>query len=274
VIGMVIPVHDVNPVRRTPWVTYVLIATNVLVFLLTPLATDTGVGSIGVAQLCRQEAFLDRYAAIPRELTDNQQLPVVPNGEVGTSDRGTGCVVGRPAYHKVPALSVLYAMFLHGGWLHLLGNMLFLWVFGNNVEDRLGRVRYLLFYLLCGYAATYGFAFADPNGTTTLVGASGAIAGVLGAYLVLFPRARVTSLVPFLLFLPARLPAWVVLGSWFVLQYFYAQGASIGAGAGVAYLAHVVGFIAGIILIILLGGLRKQGGPPPRSWEQWQSPYR
>ncbi|HZD74872.1 MAG TPA: rhomboid family intramembrane serine protease, partial [Actinomycetota bacterium] len=174
---------------------------------------------------------------------------------------------------KIPALSVLYAMFLHGSWLHILGNMLFLWVFGNNVEDRLGRLRYLFFYLLCGYVATYGFAFSDPNSSTTLVGASGAIAGVLGAYLVLFPRTRVTSLVPFLLFLPARLPAWVVLGSWFVLQYFYAAGASVGTGASVAYLAHVVGFIAGIVLIILLGGMSPRRRPPP-TWQRWQSPYR
>src|SRR6266508_3775953 len=108
---------------------------------------------------------------------------------------------------------------------------------------------------------------ADPSSTTTLVGASGAIAGVLGAYLVLYPRARVTSLVPFLFFFPARLPAWVVLGSWFVLQYFYAYG------AGVAYLAHVVGFIAGIVLIIVLGGLSRRRRPPP-TWQRWQTPYR
>src|SRR6266511_2392461 len=252
---MVIPVHDVVPVRRTPWVTYLLIAANVVIFLFTPAAQDTGVEGVSLSELCRQEAFYDRLAAIPREMVENEQLPAVPTGQVRVGERGAGCVIGPPAYDKIPALSVLYSMFLHGSWLHLLGNMLFLWVFGNNVEDRLGRVRYLLFYLLCGYAATYGFALADPGSTTTLVGASGAIAGVLGAYLVMFPRARVTSLVPFLLFLPARLPAWVVLGSWFVLQYFYASGASIGTGAGVAYLAHVVGFIAGIVLIILLRGL-------------------
>jgi membrane associated rhomboid family serine protease len=270
-----IPIHDENPTRRRAWITIILIAINVVVFVLEPASRSLSGEPSNAADVCHQEAFFRRWAAIPRELTTNRQLPLtVSDAPPRVQGNQIACPVGRPTFDKIPALSVLYAMFLHGSWLHLLGNMLFLWVFGNNVEDRLGRVRYLLFYLLCGYAATYGFAFADPNGTTTLVGASGAIAGVLGAYLVLFPRARVTSLVPFLLFLPARLPAWVVLGSWFVLQYFYAQGASIGAGAGVAYLAHVVGFIAGIILIILLGGLRKQGGPPPRSWEQWQSPYR
>jgi len=147
--------------------------------------------------------------------------------------------------------------------LHLAGNMLFLFVFGNNVEDRLGPVRYLIFYLVCGYLATYGFALADPGSTETLVGASGAIAGVLGAYLVLFPHARVTSLVPFLFFIPVWLPAWVVLGSWFVLQWLYFQGAGMGQGAGVAYLAHVVGFAAGVILILLFGGRRARRPPPP-----------
>jgi membrane associated rhomboid family serine protease len=166
----------------------------------------------------------------------------------------------------VPFLSVLSAMFLHGGLLHLLGNMLFLFVFGNNVEDRLGRVRYLLFYLACGYAATYGFALANPTSQETLVGASGAIAGVLGAYLVLFPRARVTSLIPFLFFIPIWLPAWVVLGSWFVLQWLYFQGAGTAQGAGVAYLAHVVGFVVGVVLVFVLGGMRVRRPPPP-SWD-------
>jgi membrane associated rhomboid family serine protease len=209
-----IPIHDQNPTWRTAWVTLVLIAVNVAVFLIEPVAPLSLSGNPNSpAELCDQEAFFFRYAAIPRELTRNEQLPATISA---TPARVTGdqvqCQVTRPRYDKVPALSVLYAMFLHGSWLHLLGNMLFLWVFGNNVEDRLGRVRYLFFYLLCGYLATYGFALADPNSTTTLVGASGAVAGVLGAYLLMFPRARVTSLIPFLFFLPAQFPAWLVLG--------------------------------------------------------------
>jgi membrane associated rhomboid family serine protease len=269
-----IPIHDENPTRRTAWVTITLIAVNLAVFLLEPVAMSISGNPTSAADVCHQEAFFRRYAAIPKELTSNRQLPrTVTEAPPRVQDNQVACPLGRPTYDKVPALSVLYAMFLHGSWLHLLGNMLFLWVFGNNIEDRLGRVRYLLFYLLCGYAATYGFALADPSSTTTLVGASGAIAGVLGAYLLLYPRAPVTSLVPFLLFLPARLPAWVVLGSWFVLQYFYAAGASVGAGAGVAYLAHVVGFIAGIVLIVLFGGLGRNRHPPP-TWQRWQSPYR
>src|SRR6266545_4908058 len=261
-----IPIHDENPTFRTAWVTITLIAVNLVVFLLEPVALSISGNPSSAADACHQEAFFRRYAAIPKELTSNRQLPLtVTDAQPRVEGNQVACPLGRPSYDKVPVLSVLYAMFLHGSWLHLLGNMLFLWVFGNNVEDRLGRIRYLLFYLLCGYVATYGFAFADPNSTTTLVGASGAIAGVLGAYLLMFPRARVTSLIPFLFFLPARFPAWLVLGSWFLLQWFYATGGSVGSGAGVAYLAHVVGFIAGIVLIILFGGLRQQIRRPPPS---------
>jgi membrane associated rhomboid family serine protease len=165
-------------------------------------------------------------------MIDNQPLRRVPTGDVGAvGGNEVSCETARPSYHKIPALSVLSAMFLHGGWLHLLGNMLFLWIFGNNVEDRFGRIRYLLFYLLCGYVAAYGFALADPDSTTPLIGASGAIAGVLGAYIVLFPRARVWSLVPVLFFIPLRLPAWLVLGLWFVLQWFYSAGHAVSAGS-------------------------------------------
>jgi membrane associated rhomboid family serine protease len=149
-------------------------------------------------------------------------------------------------------------MFLHGSWLHLLGNMLFLWIFGNNIEDRFGRFWYLLFYLGCGLLATYGFAFADPNSTDPLLGASGAIAGVLGAYLVLFPRARVWSLVPFLFFIPLRLPAWIVLGLWFVVQWAYTSGVAVPSSGSVAYLAHVVGFLAGVVVGLLV---RTASGP-------------
>src|SRR2546430_6184676 len=236
---MVIPVYDVNPVRRTPWVTYFLIAANVVIFLLTPAARDTGMSSVGAGELCRQQAYYDRYAAIPHELVDNEQLGAAPTGAVGSDAQGRiGCVVQAPGYHKVPALSVLYSMFLHGGWLHLLGNMLFLWVFGNNIEDRLGRVRYLIFYLLAGYVAAYGFALANAGSTEPLIGASGAVAGVLGAYLTLFPRARVWSLVPVLLFIPFRLPAWLVLGLWFVLQWVSSARYAVSAAGSGAYLVH------------------------------------
>jgi membrane associated rhomboid family serine protease len=254
-----IPIHDDNPTRRSAVVTWTLIAINVVVFLLEPISPlDPGGDANTTAGLCRQFAFFRQYAAIPVELTRNDPLDETAGRPAGPGQ----CEAVPPDYRKVPFLSVLSAMFLHGGLLHLLGNMLFLFVFGNNVEDRLGRVRYLLFYLVCGYAATYGFALANPNSQETLVGASGAIAGVLGAYLLLFPRARVTSLIPFLFFIPVWLPAWVVLGSWFVLQWLYVQGAGTAEGAGVAYLAHVVGFVAGVVLVVLLGGLRADRRPP------------
>ncbi|MEO6715204.1 MAG: rhomboid family intramembrane serine protease [Mycobacteriales bacterium] len=252
---MVLPIHDDNPTRRIPWVTYLLIVINLVVFLLEPISRLAIDGDPPIAQACRQEAFFRRWGAIPRELSSGKQ-----HNETFAPAGTESCEVVRPSYRKSPVLSVLYALFLHGGWLHLIGNMLFLFVFGNNVEDRLGRLAFLAFYLVSGYVATYVFAFSDPQSLSTLVGASGAIAGVLGAYLVLFPRARVLSLVPFLLFLPFRLPAWVVLGSWFALQYVYSRGAALTAGSGVAYSAHVAGFVFGFLA--LLAGRRRLAQHP------------
>jgi membrane associated rhomboid family serine protease len=264
---VVLPLHDDNPVRRTPVITYLLILINVVVFLGEPAARDPLQRQQSVAAVCAQSAYFDRYAAIPKELLTNRQLPAHRTG-VQTDQGVVVCPVER--YDKIPVLSVLYAMFLHGGWLHLAGNMLFLFIFGNNVEDRLGRLRYLGFYVLCGYAAAYGFALSDPSSTTTLVGASGAVAGVLGAYLLLFPNARVTSVVPPLFFLPFRLPAWVVLGFWFLLQYWYSAGAAVGSGAGVAYLAHVVGFLVGAVLVV---PFRRRRPPPPAYPQVWRAGY-
>lgn len=254
-----IPVHDLNPLRRTPWITYTLVAVNVVVLLLTPVALGTVAGQPGPAALCRQAAFYDRYAAIPHELVTDRPLRLVPTGQLAVGPQGTGCLLQRPSYRKSPPLSVLWSMFLHAGWLHLLGNMLFLVVFGNNIEDRMGKLPYLIFYLACGYAAAYGFALANPASTAPLIGASGAISGVLGAYLVLYPRARVWSLVPFLFFLPLRIPAWIVLGLWFVLQWVYSAGVATAGAGSVAYLAHVFGFLAGA----LVGLAMRATGPGP-----------
>jgi membrane associated rhomboid family serine protease len=266
---VVIPVHDINPLRRAPWVTYALVAVNVAVFLLTPGNSASVSGATTVRQECRQLAFYDHYAAIPTELTHNQPLPVVATGGAGRVGNRAGCVVGRPGYHKVPFLSAVTSQFVHGGWLHLLGNMLFLVIFGNNVEDRVGRIRYLLFYLVAGVVAAYGFALADPSSREPLVGASGAIAGVLGAYLVMFPRARVWSLIPFFFFIPLRLPAWLVLGGWFLLQWAYASGAAVSSAGGVAYLAHVVGFCFGVLVGLLI---RRTMGPTEPRTTRWRRP--
>jgi membrane associated rhomboid family serine protease len=247
---MVIPVHDENPLRRSPWVTWLLVAANVVVLVLTPVAAATAMGASGTAQLCRQEAFLEHYAAIPRELITDHQLPVVATGQPGPA-RGT-CASARPPYHKNPVLSVLWSMFIHAGWLHLLGNMLFLVIFGNNIEDKFRRIPFLVFYLASGFVAAYGFAYANQSSVEPLVGASGAIAGVLGAYLAIFPRARVWSLVPFLFFIPLRIPAWLVLGSWFILQWAYSAGYAASGAGDVAYLAHVVGFGFGFLIGLIV----------------------
>ncbi len=267
---MVLPVHDVNPTRRTPWVTRLLLLLNVAAFLLSPVAYAPLLGEANPQAACSQVAFFDEYAAKPAEVVRNDPADTVATGEVGQDAGGrVGCVTGPPPYDKQPFLSVLTAMFLHGGWLHLLGNMLFLYVFGNNVEDRLGRLRFLAFYLACGYAATYVFSLFFAGSSSPLVGASGAIAGVLGAYLVLFPRARVWSLLTFFFFLPVRLPAWLVLGSWFVLQYLYTRGAGLSEATGTAYLAHVVGFVVGAVLVWRLRGT---GRPRPTADPRW-GPY-
>jgi membrane associated rhomboid family serine protease len=260
-----IPIHDDNPTRQPAIVNWTLIAINVVVFFISPISPlDVGGDANAPEGFCRQLAFFREWAAIPVELLENDPL----DETAGPATAG-GCIAVEPDYQKIPVLSVLSAMFLHGGLLHLAGNMLFLFVFGNNVEDRLGHLRYLLFYLACGYVATYGFALSDPSSTDTLVGASGAIAGVLGAYLILFPGARVISLVSFLLFFPIWLPAWIVLGSWFVIQWLYYQGMATAQGAGVAYLAHIVGFAAGVVLVLLLGGLRMRRPPPPPAPPTW-----
>jgi membrane associated rhomboid family serine protease len=268
---VVLPVHDVNPTRRTPWVTRLLLIANVVAFVLSPVALAPLLGSSNAASVCRQVAFLDEYAAKPAEVVRNDAEDEVATGEVASSGgEAVGCVTqSPPSYEKSPALSVLFAMFLHGGWLHLAGNLLFLYVFGNNVEDRLGRLRFLAFYLACGYAATYGFSLFFAGSTQPLVGASGAIAGVLGAYLVLFPKARVWSLLTFFFFLPVRLPAWLVLGSWFLLQYLYTRGAGLSEATGTAYLAHVLGFVVGAALV---WNLRNSGRPRPVPDPRW-GPY-
>jgi membrane associated rhomboid family serine protease len=252
------------PLRRVPLVTYFIVALNVALFLAEPInkAPLAGVSQTAPAA-CRQVQFFEQYGAVPAELIHNRKLPQL-SVEVLTSAGPVTCSVGHQT--MTPILSVLTSMFLHAGWAHLLGNMLFLLVFGNNVEDRLGRVRFPLFYLASGFVAAYGFALAYPNSTEPLIGASGAIAGCLGAYLVLYPRTLVTTLIPPLLFLPLRLPAWLVLGFWFLLQYAYSSGSGVAQGANVAYFAHVCGFLFGATVIRLIAPSRRA-----RRSEAWWS---
>ncbi|MBW8805973.1 MAG: rhomboid family intramembrane serine protease [Catenulisporales bacterium] len=229
---MVIPIHDKNPVSRAPVATYGLIVANVAVFLAGPIAFAGP--DPGPARKARENAYLYHYGAIPAQLLSGHGNPLWP---------------------------VFTAIFVHAGWIHLLGNMLFLYVFGNNVEDHFGRAHFLLFYLAAGVVSTYAFAWANQTATGPLVGASGAIAAVLGAYAYLFPYTRVTLLVPFLWFLPLRVPAWLVLGFWFVMQLpEFQQTIGVSSSSDIAYFAHVSGFVLGLLYAALVIG-RGPSGP-------------
>ena len=267
---MVIPIYDSNPTRRRPYVTWALIGVTVLAFLLSPLARGSIFGTPSTAELCRQQAYFLKWGGGPVHHPHNPPRPYPSGPPPGEGQ----CFQGRPDYDKRPWLSSITSIFVHGGWAHLLGNMLFLWVFGNNVEDRFGRLKYLLFYLLVGAVATYVYAFVRPNAVEPPVGASGAISGVLGAYLILFPRAKVLGLVSFLFFFPLRLPAWIVLGFYFVLQAFYAYGVGMSGGGSVAYLVHVVGFALGVGTVLAFGKwLRPPPAPPPPQPPQYRWAY-
>ena len=227
------PYHDENVTQRTPVVTMAIIAACVLAWLFVQGA---GAGLPLAASVCN-------YGLIAGEL-----LGTVPAGTEWHMGDGLVCVVD-----PGPELrNVFTHMFLHGSWMHLLGNMWFLWLFGNNIEDSMSRGRFLIFYLGCGLAAAALQVWADTASFIPMVGASGAISGVMGAYLVLFPRVRVYTLVPLGFFLTTiALPAWVMLIYWFVLQTI-GGFASIGAeGGGVAFWAHVGGFVAGLVFIKL-----------------------
>jgi membrane associated rhomboid family serine protease len=215
-----IPLRDINPTERFAIVTFALVVLNSAVFVY-----ELTLGTAG------GEAFLVSFALIPKRL-------FYPD----TVMDGT-----------IPAAATLFThMFLHGGWLHIAGNMLYLWIFGNNVEDATGRARFFIFYVLCGLFAAYIHAFMHQSSLTPMIGESGAISGVLGAYLLLYPRARVVTLVMFGFYIrTVEVPAMIVLGLWFVLQFLNVLISS-GSGGGVAWHAHVAGFVAGIFLIGLL----------------------
>jgi membrane associated rhomboid family serine protease len=199
-------------------VTYGLIALCCLVFLMGPASGLSPTYGTGDELLSAQRAYFERWGVVPVELFK-----------------------GAPRAAVTPAT----ALFVHGSWLHLLGNMLFLYVFGAMAEERMGHFEFALFYVGCGYLALLGYAAAHAGSAQTLVGASGAISAVLGAFLYLFPKARVTSLFPFLFFLPLRFPAWVVLPFWVSLQWMAARRET--QGPGVAYLAHLLGFSLGFL---------------------------
>jgi membrane associated rhomboid family serine protease len=230
----VIPYHDENKTQRTAYVTLAIIVFNVAAWILV---------QGGGAQL-PLAASVCNLGLIPGELTG--QLP--PGSRFAMGD-GLVCVTDPGAQ----PFNVLTSMFLHGSWLHLLGNMWFLWLFGNNIEDSMTRPRFVVFYLLCGLAAALLQVMIEPDSIVPMVGASGAISGVMGAYLVLYPRVRVFTLVPLGFFITSlALPAWVMLLYWGVLQLLGGFTRVVAdQGGGVAFWAHVGGFVAGVALVKL-----------------------
>ncbi len=223
---MFIPLRDDNPTSRFPAVTVALIAANILVFFFQAFSPE----GLHLAAL--------RFGAIPFEITHFRSLDA--------------------ASRVSPYLALVTSLFVHGSLFHLLGNMLYLWIFGNNVEDYLGSFRFLLFYLLCGLTAGFAQIAAMPNLKVPMIGASGAVAGILGAYWILFPRARVmTFLFLFFYITVVPIPAAIVLGLWFIVQIL-----NIGMGGGVAWFAHIGGFLTGLLLVRLRG--RKRARRPNR----------
>lgn len=235
-----LPLRDDNPSATTPYVNYALIAINVFVFLYElSLGHDL-------------QAFFGDYAVVPRVLLAH--LNAVEHGHLS---------------QLAGLVPLVTNMFMHGGWLHLGGNMLFLWIFGDNVEDRLGHLPYLAFYLLAGVLASLTQVWSDPHSLLPSLGASGAIGGVLGAYFMLYPRARVTTLVFLGIFITTlNVPAIVFLGLWFVLQSI--QGlASLGAAnatGGVAFWAHIGGFVGGVLVGLAARALPERRSPYADRW--------
>jgi membrane associated rhomboid family serine protease len=229
---MVMPLGDDDSLRKTtPYVTYALIAVNALVWFF---------------QLSGGEPFTNGYSTVPYEITHGIDLSGIFNIVSGGQTFSIHLYAGpHPVY-----LTLLTAMFMHGSWLHILGNMLYLWIFGDNIEDLLGHGRYVVFYLACGIAASLAQVFFSPDSYIPSLGASGAIAGVLGAYAIKFPRNRVRVL---MVRVVTDLPAFVVLGFWIVLQVFSQVASPAGESSGVAYMAHIGGFLTGVVLVFLLG---------------------
>jgi rhomboid family protein len=234
----VIPYKDENPTLRTPVVTFALIAANVAVWLFLQ-----GMG---------QSPVLEQSVC---------QLGLVPGHLLGGIPPGTTVRLGPEEYCRIGHLSawatVLTSMFTHGGWLHLIGNMWFLWIFGNNIEDSTGRVRFLIFYLLCGAIAGAAQSIANPHSAIPMVGASGAISGVMGAYIILYPKVRVHMLVILGFYIgKIAVPAYLMLGYWLLIQLVSGALAVGQESGGVAFLAHAGGFVGGMLLILLFRNRR------------------
>jgi membrane associated rhomboid family serine protease len=227
------PYRDDNPTLLRPVVTIALIVANLAAWVLVQ----------GMGAEPTLSASVCRLGLIPGEL-----LQTAPPGTRIPMGEGIACVLSDTPQWYTPITS----MFLHGGWLHLLGNTWFLWVFGNNVEDSMGHVRFVVFYLLTGLLAGAAQTLVDPASPIPMVGASGAISGVMGAYIVLYPRVRVHMIVPIVIFITRiTVPAWMMLGYWFLLQVIGGIPALAAEGGGIAFWAHAGGFVSGMLLIWL-----------------------
>jgi membrane associated rhomboid family serine protease len=275
----VFPLKDNIPTDRLPIVTLLLIAMNVVVYF--------GFQHGGILHGPRESSIV-RYGVIPYELTHpgkhcatsatlRDGTPLDTGGAVVCEGQHVQTSAGEVTIARTPggpatALTLVTSMFLHGGILHLLGNMLFLWIFGATVEDSMARWRYVLFYLLGGLAAAVLQVGFSPHSSAPTVGASGAIAAVLGGYILLYPRAKVVALVLIVFFFwLIELPAWLMLGFWFLVQALYAAAAlgNPNGGGGVAYFAHVGGFAFGLLAIRSFAQRRKRLGPPPPPVPAW-----
>jgi membrane associated rhomboid family serine protease len=249
----VIPYHDENETQRTPFVTLALIALTVFTWLFVQGAGATFALARSVCEL----------GLIPGELTAS-----LPPGSGFSMGEGLVCLTdpGR----QFP--NVITSMFLHGSWMHLLGNMWFLWLFGNNVEDSMTRPRFIAFYILCGLAAALAQVAANPSSEIPMVGASGAISGVMGAYLVLFPQVRVYTMVPLgFFFTSIALPAWLMLVYWAFLQFAGGLTSIVSEQTGgIAFWAHLGGFIAGVVLVKIFERRERVAGHTSHHWRPRQ----
>ncbi len=243
-----IPLRDENPTHRPAIVTALLIATCLGIFLLVQPTASRTFDQPTTDELVDEIEFTYEYAAVPCELIENRPLTAHEITATQVIGDVNACVDTPDPSSFVPFpdkniwLAVIVSMFLHGSWVHIAGNMIFLWIFGNNIEDRMGRVHFAVFYVMAGIVATLAHVAVQLDSTVPVVGASGAVAGVMGVYLVWFPRARVRTLL-FITIIPIwpRIPAVVLLGVWFVSQFY------IGNDSGVAWMAHVAGFIFGVL---------------------------
>jgi membrane associated rhomboid family serine protease len=252
----VFPIRDDNPHFLTPYVTYGLIAVNALCWLL--------VQGMGAEPALSESVCL--LGLTPGDLLNT--LPANSNVQIGPQ---TWCEIGDSSSFY----TVLTSMFMHGGWMHIIGNMWFLWIFGNNIEDSMGHGRFLAFYLLCGLAAAAGQTIADPDSAIPMVGASGAIGGVMGAYVVLYPRVHVHMLIFLGFFVTViAVPAIFMLGYWFLMQVLGGFGSVGQEGGGTAFWAHVGGFAAGAALIFLFKDPELVNQHPYHGLHQSQSPTR